>query len=250
MKVSAHSFLQLLYSFYCSDSEQKMEGELASLMEVYHLVKNAGRSATLTLSSKKGSASTVRLEIELDDAAPSSASSRTLPSTPAPPAPGSQRRHRRSRAKKAKANARAALHQVARAVPASPASGEAPPPPPLPSPPATRRVVTTVEMKSTPGPSFPQLDGGMDLSQPPPPHSHTPPPSQRVFNCDKCGEVFNAEENLITHILTSSSIDCPGCNSPWPLRQALLASLPGWDPVRGENARFQWRFPHGNCARR
>ena len=60
-----------------------MEGELASLMEVYHLVKNAGRSATLTLSSKKGSASTVRLEIELDDASPSSASSLSFaPSLP------------------------------------------------------------------------------------------------------------------------------------------------------------------------
>ena len=42
----AHNFLQLPYSFYCSDSEQKMEGELASLMEVYHLMKNAVRSAT------------------------------------------------------------------------------------------------------------------------------------------------------------------------------------------------------------
>ena len=102
-----HSFLQLLFTFNCSDSEQKMEGELASLMEVYHLVKKAGRSATLTFSSKRGSASIVKLEIELDDAAPPSASTSSLPSTPVAPAPGSQRRQRRSKAKKAKANARA-----------------------------------------------------------------------------------------------------------------------------------------------
>ena len=119
VKVRGHSFLQLLFTFNCSDSEQKMEGELASLMEVYHLVKKAGRSATLTFSSKRGSASTVKLEIELDNAAPPSASTSSLPSTPVAPAPGSQRRQRRSKAKKAKANARAALHQPVQAAPTS-----------------------------------------------------------------------------------------------------------------------------------
>ena len=38
VKVRGHSFLKLLFTFNCSDSEQKMEGELASLMEVYQLV--------------------------------------------------------------------------------------------------------------------------------------------------------------------------------------------------------------------
>ena len=146
-----------------------MEGELASLMEVYHLVKKAGRSATLTFSSKRGSASIVKLEIELDDAAPPSASTSSLPSTPVAPAPGSQRRQRRSKAKKAKANARAALHQAAQAAPtsASPASGGAPlppPPPPPPSPPASRRLVTTVGRKASSGPSFSQLDGAIETS--------------------------------------------------------------------------------------
>ena len=166
-----HSFLQLLFTFNCSDSEQKMEGELASLMEVYYLVKKAGRSATLTFSSKRCSASIVKLEIELDDAAPPSASTSSLPSTPVAPAPGSQRRQRRSKAKKAKANARAALHQAAQAAPtsASPASGGAPlppPPPPPPPPPASRRLVTTVGRKASSGPSFSQLDGVTETSSP------------------------------------------------------------------------------------
>ena len=148
-----------------------MEGELASLIEMYHLVKNAGRSATLTLSSKRGTATTAKLEIELDDAASPSASTTTSssPSTPVAPAPGSQRRHRRSRAKKAKANARAAQYQAAQAAPssASPASGEAPllpppPTPPPPPPPATRRLVTTVERKASSGSTFTQLDGVME----------------------------------------------------------------------------------------
>ena len=162
-----HSFLQLLFTFNCSDSEQKMEGELASLMEVYHLVKKAGRSATLTFSSKRGSASTVKLEIELDDAAPPSASTSSLPSTPAAPAPGSQRRQHRSKAKKAKANARTALHQAVQAAPTS--AGGAPLPPPTPPPPphhATCPLVTTVGRRASSGPSFSQLDGVIESSSP------------------------------------------------------------------------------------
>ena len=117
-------------------------------------MKNAGRSATLTLASKRGSATTVKLEIELDDAAsPSASTTSSSPSTPAAPAPGSQRRHHRSRAKKAKANARAAQHQATRAAPTSaqqsPASGEASlPPPPSPPPPESVHVTRSISLPS------------------------------------------------------------------------------------------------------
>ena len=91
-----------------------MGDELTSLLEMYHLVKKTGRSATLTVSSKGGKASTAQLVIELDDATPSPASTSTssLPSTAAVPAPRSRRQRRRSRAARAKANARAAKHQA------------------------------------------------------------------------------------------------------------------------------------------
>ena len=45
-----------------------MGDELASLLEVYHLMQKAGRSATLTLSSKGGYATIAKLVIELNDA--------------------------------------------------------------------------------------------------------------------------------------------------------------------------------------
>ena len=76
-------------------------------------------------------------------------------------------------------------------------------------------------------------------------------PNLQVFICDKCGEEFDVEDNLVTHmeethrvgdcvwchhckqlfydsfnyIVNSSTIACPGCSAPWPHRQALLASL-------------------------
>ena len=43
-----------------------MGDELASLLEVYHLMQKAGRSATLTLSSKGGYATIAKLVIELN----------------------------------------------------------------------------------------------------------------------------------------------------------------------------------------
>ena len=107
-----------------------MGDELTSLLEMYHLVKKTGRSATLTLSSKGGKATTAQLVIELDDAAPPPASASTSttssPSTAAAPATRNRRQRRRSRAARAKANARAAQHQADQASPtASPASGDA-----------------------------------------------------------------------------------------------------------------------------
>ena len=162
---------ELLKVFNCSESDKKMGEELATLMGVYHLVKKAGRSATLTLSTKGGKATTVKFEIELDDASPLPASTATSssPSTPAAPVTGSQRRHRRSRAKRAKANARAAQHQATQAVstPSSPASGgtlPSPPPPPPPPPPATRRIVTVGKKVST-WPPLSQLDGEVNEEQ-------------------------------------------------------------------------------------
>ena len=162
---------ELLKVFNCSESDKKMGEELATLMEVYHLVKKAGRSATLTLSTRSGKATTVKFEIELDDASPLPASTATSssPSTPAAPVTGSQRRHRRSRAKRAKANARAAQYQATQAAstPSSPASGESlpsPPPPPPPPPPSTRRIVTVGKKAST-WPPLSQLDGEVNAEE-------------------------------------------------------------------------------------
>ena len=147
-----------------------MEGDLASLVEMYHLAKKSGSSATLILSSKRGAATVAKLEIELNDATPSLSMSTTQSSTPAAPAPGKQRRRRRSSAQRAKANARAAQHQAAQAEPKGkpPATGGAhsprPPPPPPPLPPATRRLVTAVGRTTSPRPSFSQVDGAQETS--------------------------------------------------------------------------------------
>ena len=139
-----------------------MEGDLASLVEMYHLAKKSGRSATLILSSKRDAATVAKLEIELNDATPSLSTSTTQSSTPAAPAPGKQRRCRRSSAQRAKANAKAAQHQAAQAEPKGkpPATGGAhsprppPPPPPLPA----------VGRTTSPRPSFSQVDGAQETS--------------------------------------------------------------------------------------
>ena len=110
-------FLKLLGTLLSSDSVKKMEGDLASLVEIYHIAMKSGRSATLNLPSKRGAATVAKLEIELDDATPSLSTSTTQSSTPAAPAPGKQRHCRRSSAQRAKANTRAAQHQAAQGKP-------------------------------------------------------------------------------------------------------------------------------------
>ena len=83
-KVRGPQFLKLLGTLLSSDSVKKMEGDLASLVEMYHLTKKSGLSAKLILSSKRGAATIAKLEIELDDATPSLSTSTTQSSTPAP----------------------------------------------------------------------------------------------------------------------------------------------------------------------
>ena len=159
-------FLKLLGTLLSSDSAQKMEGDLAYLVEMYHHTKKSGRSATLILSSKRGAATIAIPEIKLDDATPSLSMSSTQSSTPAAPAPGKQRRRRRSSSQRAKANVRAAQHQAAQAKPKGkpPASGGAHSPPPPPSPPATPRLVTAVGRTTSPRPSFSEVDGAQETS--------------------------------------------------------------------------------------
>ena len=101
----------------CSDSCTKMEGELAALMDMFHAVKRAGRSATLTLSTNSGKATQIKLAIELDDALLTTSTSSTSPAA-LTPATGS--RLHRGPAKKAKARARAAKHRAAQAAATSP----------------------------------------------------------------------------------------------------------------------------------
>ena len=159
-------FLKLLGTLLSSDSAQKMEGDLAYLVEMYHHTTKSGRSATLILSSKRGAATIAIPEIELDDATPFLSMSSTQSSTPAAPAPGKQRRRRRSSSQRAKANVRAAQHQAAQAKPKGkpPASGGAHSPPPPPSPPATPRLVTAVGRTTSPRPSFSEVDGAQETS--------------------------------------------------------------------------------------
>ena len=87
-KGCVHSFrkqiLELLQSLkISSDSVLKMVDELASLLDMFRSFKKAGRSAALTMSTKGGTATKVKLEVELDDAEPSPISTSTHSTSPA-----------------------------------------------------------------------------------------------------------------------------------------------------------------------
>ena len=168
----------------CSDSCTKMEGELAALMDMFHSVKRAGRSATLTLSTNNGKATQVRFAIELDDALPPPSTSSSTSTSAAPtstPATGS-RRHR-GPSKKAKAKARAAKHRASLAAATSPTDsggdeGASPSklPPPAhaqgllqPRPPAfpgqTRKIITKLRRSANTWSTMTQLDGEAEESK-------------------------------------------------------------------------------------
>ena len=108
--------MELLQSLkISSDSVLKMVDELASMLDMFRAFKKAGRSATLTMSTKGGTATKVKLEVELDNAEPSPISTSTpstspasAPSLPACQAAGDRLRPRGSAARRAKAKARAA----------------------------------------------------------------------------------------------------------------------------------------------
>ena len=219
-----------------------MGDELTSLLEMYHLVKKTGRSATLTLSSKGGKATTAQLVIELDDAAPPPASASTSttssPSTAAAPATRNRRQRRRSRAVSAKANARAAQHQADQDSPtASPASGDAtsaplgrphlpfPPPPRLPVP--TKRLVTVLRRRANTWTSFQQLDGEAEEIPPPEDKNHNvsvcEPPvchvdcnmlSEHCDSCQKCFELCKEHAGCDCdplHYVQTYQFDCVIC---------------------------------------
>ena len=215
-------FPELLIAFICSESEQKMGDELASLLEVYHLMQKAGRSATLTLSSKGGNATIAKLVIELNDA--SSTSTTSSQSKPAAPASGSRRHRRRGKAARAKANARAAQYQAAQAkCAASLVPGDAPsapldrallPPPPAPGIPITsRRLMTVIRRRANTWTSFNQLDGATEETPPPPSRPRLQPQPPICYehcdideHCDDCGKCeflcsdhFGCDCELIDH---------------------------------------------------
>ena len=110
------SFRSFSEEHFSSESSTKMEGELAALMDMFHAVKRAGRSAALTLSTNSGKATQVKLAIELDDALLTTSTS----SAPAALTPATGSRRHRGPARKAKARARAAKHQAAQAAAISP----------------------------------------------------------------------------------------------------------------------------------
>ena len=178
-----------------------MVDELTSLIEMFQSFKKSGRSATLTMSTKGGQATKVKLEVELEDAKPSplststpSSSPASEPSLPACQATGDRHRPRGSAARRAKAKARAACHQAFKALPfywrKCSASPSVPPPPrrPLqihPSPTdENRRRILTVNRKAGFQPSFSQLDGEEDL--PPDYNKANCTDSKPCLWCDKC----------------------------------------------------------------
>ena len=158
-----------------------MVDELSSLLDMFQSFKKSGRSATLTMSTKGGEATKVKLEVELDDAKPSpplsspSTSAASAPSLPGCQAAKGRHRPRGSEARRAKANARAARHRAFQALPfywrkcSAPSSTPDRPPPrrPLhihPSPSdENRRQILTVDRKAGSQPTFSQLDGDGDL---------------------------------------------------------------------------------------
>ena len=153
-----------------------MEGELAALMDMFHAVKRAGRSATLTLSTNSGKGTQVKLAIELDDALLTPSTSSTSASASAT----GSRRHR-GPARKAKARARAAKHQAAQAAATSPTDSggdkgappsQVPPPAqgllqpqPSASPAPTRKLVTKLRRRANTWSTMPQLDGEGEESE-------------------------------------------------------------------------------------
>ena len=110
------------FLWFSSDSELQMADKLTSVIEMFHSFKKSGRSATLTMSTKGGQATKVKLEVELDDAtppssSPSSTSTSTAPSLPGCQATGDRHRPHGSTRRRAKANARAAQHRIFQALP-------------------------------------------------------------------------------------------------------------------------------------
>ena len=167
-----------------------MGDELATLMDMFQSIQKAGRSATLTMSTREGKATKVKLEFELDDTKPSplstsSASSALSPSLPSckAAAAGDRHRHRGSAARRAKANARAAQHRGFQALPFPGGDYSAALGPPDPYPPKrplhfhpspkeeNRRLILKVNRKAGFQPTFSQLDGDED---------HTPTSEQSL----------------------------------------------------------------------
>ena len=185
--------------FFCSDFEQKMEAELLKLLRQ---TKEAGGSASLTISTRNGKM-TAKLEVELDPPSPASPGSTSSSAKPTAPAAGGGRRRRKGAAAKAKAKARAAQHRATQAAAKSspPASGDIsasldPPlrrPPRLllsPSPTSGRRRV--MSLGRLPMPSF----GNLNLDGNPPTSPLTNPwipcmddcniPEEHCEDCHRC----------------------------------------------------------------
>ena len=163
--------------FFYSDIWTKMKHEFKKVLQLFEEFEEAGESATLTISSRKG-ISTIKLLLE---SSPSLPTTSTVTPTSLPPASGKCRRHRGAAAR-ARRRQRAADHQAfLLPVPESPpASGVASVPAgshrPLhilhsPSPSSgSRRVVSCVGRLEVP--TFLNLDGA-----PPPSLPCSPPPS-------------------------------------------------------------------------
>ena len=158
-------------------SGQKMKPEFKKVLHLFEELEEAGESATLTISSRKG-ISTIKLLLESSPPLPTA--STTTP-TSLPPVPGKRRRHRGAAAR-ARRRQRAADHQASllTAPSSPPAPGVASVPAgshrplhilPSPSPNSgRRRVVSCVGRLEVP--TFLNLDGA-----PPPSLPCSPSPS-------------------------------------------------------------------------
>ena len=187
------------------------------MIEMSRSFKKSGRSATMTMSTRNGQATKVKLEVELDDATPSSVSPSPTSTSIAPSLPGCQVagdriQPRGSFKRRAKASARAAQHRIFQALPFpggfSDTRSLSDPPPsrhplqlhPSPIVEGQRKILTvgkptgcqptfaTLNLDSAPPPTPPP---------PPPPSSMQPPPcsyncgEKRFFDhCLDCGKCF------------------------------------------------------------
>ena len=252
-----------------------MGDEIANLIDLFNSFKKAGRSAILTISTKGSNTTKVKLEVELEDAQPSSPSATTasapsasLLSSPGYQAVGVRLRPRRSSAKRAKANARAAQHRAFLALPFpggdySAALGPPDPSPrqpqplnihPSPQQDSGRRQVITVG-RAEGVPTFSQLDGDPPSPTSPspvtpdsPPSSPLPPPCfpdpfPRCCHCKgECPCSWGGWcRRCPRRYGTGRPHDCQWCPGSWcknpPLTEEAKAELT-------EKAKYYPRFNH------
>ena len=155
--------------------------EISSLLEAFNKVVEAGKQATLSVTSR-GSKIKAKLVVKLTQ----TATPPFPPPNPLPTAsgqPDTRRRRKRGPAARAKARARAIAHQAAKAeAAASTASGAAPPP----SGPLGRASPQSSSLQS-------------DVA------------TNKIFSCENCEKTFGSEKTLKVH-MDAATVFCHTCD--------------------------------------